>query len=191
MLRNYNKCYVERALTYLCMQSMVLPIEPAGGEVRKGSRAERKHTFSACFFLTDAFTTSAPSKYNAANSWSSAKVSSITFWWQLTYFSPNCGRRPGWCDSVTVHGDAGETFEPTPVNGWCTYQLLLSWQTDPVSAEASNFWWRLTGVISGLLCFERLEARALTTPAFNPVCYLDMGKLFAFSHLSWTLSPHL
>lgn len=49
MLRNYNKCYVERALTYLCMQSMVLPIEPAGGEVRKGSRAERKHTFSACF----------------------------------------------------------------------------------------------------------------------------------------------
>lgn len=129
-----------------------------------------------------------PSKYNTAHSWSTPKMSSIIFWWGLIYFSQNCGRRPGLCHTVTVHRDTGETFDLTPVNRWRRHQLRLSWQMHPVSAGTSNFRWHLTGVISGLMCLERLEtAWALTTLAFNPVCYLDMGKSFAFSHLSWTL----
>lgn len=142
------RCY-EIAISVLCLKSPDLFTYAVNGSAcrasgRWGMEGQLSWKETHCFLLVFPHTCVyyvhshrfyGPSKYNAANSWSSPKMSSIIFWWGLVYFSQNCGRRPGLRVTVTVHRDTGETFDLTPVNRWHRCQLLLSWQTHPVSAD--------------------------------------------------------
>lgn len=172
---------------------MGLLIEPVGGEVHKGSWVERKHTIFSFFFLTDVFTTSTPTGLMHRASITPLALDAVLKCRRL-YSEDDWPTAKIVIDAqvcVWLPQTTGETFDPTRVNRWHRYQLLLSWQMHPVSAETSNFRWRFKRCyqwFDGLWTVERSPGSFKT---LNPACYLDMGKSFAFPHLCWALCPFL